>query len=489
MPGVVVETATRSGPAVFDSASASTYFVAGLTERGDSDRPVLLRSMGDYLAKLGGRVTYGALFDDLTTFFEEGGTTAYVSRVTGAAATTGTLTLNDRAGTPQPTVRIDALGEGAWSSGVTVTVENGTAANTVNVIVTAGDVEERFNGLDSPSAIVTALLGSNYVRATNLGSATAAPDNNPATSAATALSAGADDRASVAAADYVAALDKFGPELGAGAVAIPGQAAAAIAAGVATHCRNHRRIGLLAPTVGSTPTSAISQKVSAVNAATAEEHLGIFYPWVKVPDGLGTGGTRTISPEGYVAGVRARAQQQEGPWRAPGGQISESRYVVGLERVLTRAESDNLDENEVSAIREFPTGVRLYGWRSLSPDEANYSLLTGRDVLNFVAVEGEKRLEQYVFRSIDGRGQLFGELAAEMIGLLEPIRVQGGLYERSDAQGNPIDRGYRVETGPSVNTDTTLQRNIAVVAASIRVSPTGALIKLLITKVGLTAAV
>lgn len=485
MPGVLTTTATRSGPSVVGIAPASTFFVAGLTERGPTTESPLLRAMGDFLRVYGDRVTYGAVYDSIRTFFEEGGLQAHVARTVGPAASTGFFVLMDANAVPAATLRIEALGAGAWSTGVTVQVRAGVQTNTFDLIIAYGEDAETFLNLASPSAAVAALRASSYVRGIDQGSASVAPANNPAVRVATPLSAGGDDRAAVVANTYADALDRLGPGFGAGAVAIPGQAAAAVAARVLAHCKANNRIGLLAASAASTPDSAIAQKATVQAAVTNEEYLGIFYPWIVIPDGAG--GTRTISPEGYVAGVRARTQVGAGPWRAPAGQIATARYVIGVERDLTRAEGDRLDDNEVSAVRVIANEVRLYGWRSLSGNEADYGFLVGRDMLNYLVTEGEKRLEQFVMRPIDARGHLFGEIAAEIIGLVEPIRVVGGLYEQLASDGSPLDAGYSVNTGSSVNTATTLLAGEARVELAVRIAPTGSLIRLLVTKAGLTA--
>lgn len=486
MPGVTVRTATRVGPSVPARAPSSTYFLVGLTERGPVDRAVPIRSMGEYADVLGARTTYGAVYDDLRMFFEEGGTRAYVARVAGAAAVAGTLTLLDRAGTPLGTVRIDAVSPGSWSTGITVQVEAGSQADTYRIVVRHGDSTETFDNLADPAAAVTALAASRFVRATNLGSATAAPNNLPAIVGPVALSSGNDDRAAVTAATYLAALARFGAELGAGAVAIPGMAHSAVGAGLIAHGRANKRIALLAPPAAQSPDQAIAA-AATLRATAGSEFAGLFYPWVLVPDEAG--GTRTVSPEGYVAAVRARAVESEGPWRAPAGQIAAARYLAGVERELTRAEGDRLDGNAVSAIRAVAGRPRLYGWRSLALDELNFALLTGQDVLNLLVAQAEERLEQFVFRTIDGRGHLFAEAAAELTGIAEPIRAAGGLYERLDDEGNVLDRGYGVDVGPSVNTPASLAENKLRAALSVRVSPTGALVEVTIVKAGLNAGV
>jgi hypothetical protein len=485
--GVVVETGARPGASAAFRRPGSTYFVSGLTERGDTANPVLLRSMAEYDEKLGGRVTYGFLYDDLTTYFAEGGERAYVARAVGAGATVGTRTLVDRAGAPLNTLRIDAKNAGAWSANVTVEVQDGAIANTFRILVyLAGELIETYYELTTPADAATQINArSPLIVATNLGSATAAPNNNPAVLAPAALSAGTDDRASVVAGTYTAALARFGPELGSGIVAIPGQTSAAVGAGLIAHGKANRRIVAVAPAVGQT-VAAAKAAATALRATAGSEFAGLFYPWLTIPDGAG--GSRTIPPEGYVAAMRARAFREAGPYRAPAGEIAVSKFVTGTEgAVLTAANVNDLADARVNPVRVMAGTVRLYGWRSLSVDEVNYKLLTGRDTLNIVAMRAEAALEQFVHRPVDGRGLLFGEIEAELVAILDPMRAAGGLYEMSDDDGNRIDPGYVIDSGPSVNTAEVLANNEVRAQVAIRISPAAELITITVTKVAFDA--
>lgn len=480
MPGVTVRTATRSGPVNPTVPASGRYFVVGQFERGRTDVPQLVRSLAELEVAYGGRVSYGSAYDDLRAYFEEGGTEAVVARVVGPAATKGTRTFQNGAGSPANTLKVDAVSAGAWSTGVTVSVAAGTLASTVKVVVDGpleGDTET-YDNLATNAAIVQALTRSRYVRASDLG------QGLPAVSAGGALSAGADDRASITASTMTDALDLFGPEWGAGAVAIPGYTSALVGADLMAHAKAERRLALLATAVGASVADALTAADSLIGVDG--EYGGLFYPWVQVP--IGGGATKLISPEGYVAAQRARAHREVGPWRAPAGQIAVARFVTGIERELTRAEGDQLDEGHVSAIRTIAGTTRLYGWRSLSADEENYALLTGRDVLNTVAYEAERRLERYVFETIDGKGQLLASVAGELVGLLDPMRAAGGLYERF-VDGTRVDPGYSVDVGPTVNTEAVLAANTVAAVVALRVSPVGTLIDLTIVKAGLTATV
>jgi hypothetical protein len=483
--GVVVDTVTTPAGSGDDTTASASFFLSGLTERGSTTEAVLVRSMGEAVSLLGARVTYGSVYDQLETFFNEGGGRAYVARVVGPAATVGALTLNDRAGVPVATLRIDAKDPGPWSSRVTVQVADGVVADTFTITIRFdGEVVETFNNLPSPAAAVTAMAGSGFVRAVDLGSATAPPANNPAVTGPTALSAGTDDRAAVTAADYVTALGRLTPDLGAGAVAIPGLPHTATATGLAAHASTHRRIALLAPDAG-TGVAAASTAARGLRGITGAEHVGFFYPWVQVPDGAGN--ARTISPEGFVAGVRARNISLGRLGGAPAGEAGLSRHVIGVERTLTRDEVNTLADDAVNPIRSGGTGVRLYGWRSLSTDEANYRFLNAREVMNVVAVRGEGELERFVFRLIDGRGHLFTEVEAALVSIVDPLRAAGAVYERIGADGNAVDLGYTVDVGPSVNTAESVARGEVRAVLTVRVSPVGELIRLTITKVALRA--
>lgn len=490
MPGVVVTTETRGGPSTPLRPASHQFFVVGQTERGDTAKPNLVRSMNDVERVLGDRVTYGSVHDQLETFFSEGGRQAWVARVVGGAATKGTLTLNDRAGVPAPTLRVDAASAGAWSTRLTVEVRDGTVTDTFRIMVRLdSQIVEDQNNITNPAAAVTRFDDSPYIRLTDLISATVAPNNNPAVLADTALSAGSDDRAAITAATHTGALDQFTPDYGDGAVAIPGQTGDTVWNAIDTHCKANNRIGLLAAARGATKTDMIGY-AKGLNS----EYLGMFSPWVVIPDGAG--GTRVISPEGYVAGCRARAHDEIGPWRAPAGAIAKGQWILDVDQTFTEADGNDMDIGKVSVIRRIANIVRLYGWRSLSNDQDNYAYLKDRDLLNRLVNEAEARLEEFVFEPIDNRGQLLSAIEAELVGMVDPIREAGGLYENfapvtatddvdEDAEGELIDPGYIVITDSSVNPPSSLAQNKITARLLVRISPTGGLIELTIVKVGI----
>jgi hypothetical protein len=118
MPGVVVTTAVRTGPSGTTVAPASSFFVVGTAQRGDTTKSRLVTSLAEFEANFGGYSAATTLHPHVQTFFEEGGTRAYVTRAVGTGAEVGTRSLNTSGGVAG--LVITASSPGAWSGDVQV---------------------------------------------------------------------------------------------------------------------------------------------------------------------------------------------------------------------------------------------------------------------------------------------------------------------------------------------------------------------------------
>ena len=483
MPVGVTVTRTAAAGSLFPiPVPSASYFVVGLAQRGSATEVVRVTSLAAFEAAFGARPSYGNLYDDLAMFFSEGGGEAYIARVVGPAATEGSLAtaLVDRAGTPLSTLQVTAKGPGAWSSDVTVEVANGTITNTFTLIVRYQGTEvERFPNLTSPAAAVTETAGSQWIKVTNLASATAAPNNNPAVSGPTALAAGTDDRASVTSTHLVNALARFGPQYGDGAVAIPG-GGDATHAGLITHAEANNRTAILASARGTT-----SSQLATLANGLDSEYAGLFAPWVLTRDAFG--GLLAIPPDGYIAAVRSRAHRDMGPWAAPAGERAQSNIVVAPDQIFDATTVNALEDAKVNPIIPLASGVMLYGWRSLSSDTRNWRLLTGIDVINRIVVAAQADLKPMLFSTIDAKGHLLSRIESALVAIVDPMAKAGGLYPwiELDSGGQPVqyDPGYLVTTDPSREV---ASANMIEAQVAVRVSPTAVLVALTITKVGVT---
>jgi hypothetical protein len=478
--GVQVTTKLSSGPSNTGTQSGRLH-VAGLTEFGPVGKGVVVDSIAKFIAIFGDRTAYSSnMFDTARMYFEEGGNELVVSRVVGGAATKGALTLKDSADVN--TVKIEAADPGAHSTGFTVQVA--TNGSTFDVTLRRdGQVIATYPGLTSPADFVQKAATNPFVTVTSLGSATATPGDNPKTLAATALAAGSDDRAAVTTANVIAALDA-GTGAEGGAVAAPGYSVSQIGSLLLAHAAATGKIALLALPATATPAEAETAAASLA-ADPNGAYGGIFYPHLIIPDG---GATRTISPEGYVAAVRARAHRDVGFWQAPAGDRARTRWVLGTSTTIDTDLNDTLADAMVNGIVTTGAKTRLYGWSSLAADREGLGLLTARDALNNLTLSVKTVLEPFVFDVNDSKGHLRSYIESAVVGVLDPIAKRNGFYALT-VDGQDVDPGYRVSVDTSLNPITLQAENKVVVAISVRLSPIAQLIQVEIIKVPLAGTV
>ena len=304
--------------------------------------------------------------------------------------------------------------------------------------------------------------------------------------AATAFSAGDDNRGTIGSSTYTDALSSFGTDLGPGAVAIPGQNGSTVWNAMLSHCAGTNRVALMAfPQVYSAAEAAAD--AAGMSAEANAEYGSMLFPWVTMVNDAGA--TLTISPEGFAAAKRSIAHNTIGPWQPYAGKISESAFITGTSVAVDKVAGDYLDENRVNAIRIISGKVRIYGARSVSNDEDNYRFNIAREMLNYVVSRSQTALEDLVFSPIDGRASLFSKVEARLVAMLEPIRIAGGLYEAFDSTGKRIDNGYSVQVTDAINPLSQLAGGLVRAKVGIRVSSVGDQIQVDVTKSNLTASV
>src|SRR5688572_22066413 len=103
-------------------------FMPAITERGPVDKAVKLESLGDYLTTFGARTAFATGYDAVDVLFRMGVPAIYLTRVLPATADVASLVLNDRAGVPVPTLRVEAKGPGEYGNRIGVAVIAGEDA-------------------------------------------------------------------------------------------------------------------------------------------------------------------------------------------------------------------------------------------------------------------------------------------------------------------------------------------------------------------------
>lgn len=485
MPGVTITTAVRTGATNTGTAPAATFFVAGETERGIADSAILVTSLEDYETKFGVHVAGHYTWYTLKTFFEEGGVQAYVARTTASDADTASIQM--LCNTTDPGITLTAVGAGTWANdGLEVIVDNSGTSFDISVTYNAVTV---FSGTyTNLTDCITAINASADAQYYFTAALTAGADSADKLKdmGATNFSGGADG--SIAKSDFVSALELFTEELGAGAVAIPGIATGSgddtLYDGLKDHCAANSRVALC----GFTSTATLAQAKSASTGYVGtenHEYMAFFHPWVTIP----VGSTSVNVPaEGYVAGARARNHNQAGPWKAYAGVASEAAFVTGTAIAVSRTEGDSMEASRVNPLRVINGRVRVYGARSHSTNTDQWRFITARETINYIVVEANKRLEDLVFSTIDGRATLFANIIGACRSVLEPVRIAGGLYEGFSADGRRIDYGYTIKCDASLNPLAQLEGGTVKARIGVRCASVGDKIEVELIKSNLTTA-
>lgn len=485
MPGVTITTAVRTGAINTGTAPAATFFIAGTTERGIDTEAVLVTSLEDFETKFGGHVSGSYTWYSLKTFFEEGGISAYVARTTASAGVAGTKAI--LVGTSDPGVTFTAVGKGVWGNDLSFAVTNNTTDFDVTVTYD-GTTIFSGEGYTSLTEVINAVNFDTTAQYYFTAALTASADATDLlkTTSATSPSNGADG--SVAKSDFISALDLFTADLGSGSVAAPGVATGSSDStfydALRTHAQENNRIAICSFAEGASLSTARSAS-TGYTGTEYHEYMAFYHPWVKIPNGTVT---VNIPPDAYVAGVRARTHNQTGPWKAYAGVVSEAEFVSDTVLAVSRSESDLMDASRVNPIRVINGRVRIYGARSHSTVTAQWRFITARDTINYIVTEAEKRLEDLVFSTIDGRSTLYANIINACQGVLEPIRINGGLYEGFTADGRRIDYGYTIKCDATLNPLSQLEEGTVKARVGVRVSSVGDKIDVDLIKSNLTTA-
>jgi len=207
----------------------------------------------------------------------------------------------------------------------------------------------------NPTSLYTAIFGSGGTPLTN-------------TSRSFTLTGG-NDGVEPTATQYASALDRLTALQDVAIVAAPGAGiftdSQNIINALITHVSQQRayRIAVL-----ETPPNQIASDNQAVRAQIDSSYAALYVPWVITPNPLARAGSSiaaeiSVPPSGFVAGIYARNDEQNGVAKAPANEV-----LLGASRVerdITFGEQGLLNPLGINCLRFFPNrGYRLWGART-----------------------------------------------------------------------------------------------------------------------------
>jgi hypothetical protein len=474
MPAPSIEiTIGDRGPATPRPGDVGGWFVAGLAARGPVGTVVECTSLSQVKAAYGDVVAYSYLIRAAEQYFRQGGSRMVISRIVGSSATKGVLALQTAAAATVMTVT--AISAGDWSAGLTVTVAAGTGSDRVVTFKDNGAV------LFSATFTTAAALQAAFV-ATGLVTAPLGAGVWPiAVAAETALSAGADDRATIptTVGGWTTVLDIFDTDLGVGSVSLPGITTPAAHEALGRHFWSHKRWPLC-DAIDTATVASLTAPAATLRALTAPVAVGqLLAPWITVPYLVGT---VTVPPSGAVAGRMARADGENtaGPGQPAAAEFGVFTRVVDVTQAWTLAERDTLSEAGVTVIRNIRGRVQPYDALSWADPAVypQYAEAPGMRVLLAIYGECLDVLGHYVAHIIDGNRHLLAAIEKDLVGICQGWFARDALYGATPPEAFSVDA---VSAG--VNPAAQLALRHVAAQLELRTSPFAATISLLITKV------
>lgn len=491
LPGGATKRSDRARGRSTARSSGRAFFV-GEAEAGPVG-PNRVTSLEEFTNLGGTRQSYSPLYDAVETFFREGGSELYWSRVVAPTATTAFIVLNDNAAAAA--LRVEAAGPGEYANGWRAWIRtNVDDANipagffSVRVTDAAGTILEESPAFDTKLEHI-GYANANWKKARLIDQASALdPVRNVG---GTALAGGAANRNAITQVEKDAAIDRFPRLLGAGQIALPGDTTTATHRKLLSHAAARNRHALL----DLPDTAVVATLTAAVRAADVDVDAdGLptgrrgepLWPWALIP-GLTPYTFRTVPYSAVQAGVQARVDGQGNPNEPARGEdpLKAPRFAVGLSQANpSDADRTTLNDQGVNVAMVLPSGVVQMGNRTLRTQGAdpNWLQASGSRMMMVLEDEVDAILARFVHEQ-NQKGVLSGQLNGEVVSALGVHFDKGALY------GNSPQDAFAVDTGPNVNTDASIGQGFLRVALAARVTPGADRVEATITRVATTEAV
>jgi phage tail sheath protein FI len=478
-PGVYVQETLNPIQSVVGPNSDAYGAFIGPNDRGPVNTPTLVTSWSQYVTLFGQwNVTAS---NDLALavymFFANGGSAAYIVRVVGASAATATRSINDRAGTPIATLRLNAYNAGLWGNDINVSISDSSVTGLFDLTVyyggtTDSEIVEKFTDLSMLStntryAVNVINNGSKFVFAVDLASATTGASKNPALTTNQSLTGGLNGSAVTTVTTYT----YFDTVLQSLILNVPGFTDAttinaaigyAVTRGDVFVVIDSALTGVEDMALGAPATSSTQLQLAA--SYTTSSQAAVYYPRLYIADptlgiGAATGQTKLVGAGGAVVGLYAATDASRGVFKAPAGLQARLAGAVSVKK-LTNAELDiaNSSASPVNAIKFVAgTGIVVMGARTLKAGYVD-KYVPVRRTLIYLRKSATDLTEFALFEPNDAF--LWRRVKATLGSFLTNFWSQGGLvgatpaeafYVRCDSTINPqalIDNGeLHIEIG------------------------------------------
>lgn len=341
--------------------------------------PTFVSTWNDFLNTYGpfstSKITY--LHYAVYQYFNNGGTGCYILAVPNTDAVIASLTLQDiKTPTPDNALTVSAISPGVWGNQIYVAVTSAGNTGRVNLQVYKGGtaatnlvenfIDVSMNPADPRnivSIVNSPISGSNFITLTNLLSSYTAGTNDLAlVTTPQPLTSGSDGTT----APNLGTAVPLGFDQLQGVILnvnIPALTNITTLNTLISWAAGRGDVMMVidgpAPAPPETSAQVVNNYINMVSGGSplsASSYATLYAPWIQIADPASSlpGSSIWVPPGGAVLGVWSRTDQNAGPWQTPAGISYGSLILQNIEAVFTPTDLDNLNINNINAIRFVP---------------------------------------------------------------------------------------------------------------------------------------
>ena len=402
-PAVYIEE-VPSGNKPIEAAGTSTGAFVGIAEKGPIGLAVPVQNFAQFAGAFGTFIDDGYLAFAVKAFFDEGGTSCYVTRTchyTGSTpaptAVTTTRTFVSTGDATEDSLTIAASSPGTWGDDIAVEITHQGDLFTIGIeylgapVVTFPDltmdpasrdyVETRINAEPVWDQIIEVTSAVPHSSGQSFASQRPAATTGHVFLTAGGGTSGNDGITTAPDADDFVGDEAAGSGLhsfdkvdGIRVVCMPDAPADAHGRGMA-YCARRGDCFYVAdgPEAADTADDVLNYKTAqgiyAGTNALNSKYGALYVPWIQVFDSR-SGGRITVPPSGAMLGRYADTDSKRGVHKAPAGTVDgRLRSVLGLAVDYTSTDQEKLNPKGINVIRRF-TGLGNVAWgaRTVSSD-------------------------------------------------------------------------------------------------------------------------
>lgn len=386
-PGVFIEEVGFKAQAQQGVSMAVTGFM-GLAKRGKPGEPTLVTSWPDYRRKFAHGLESAFQEDaylpySLFGYFDNGGSLAYVIRITDGDEETSTITLDDGETEATDVVKIDALDPGDWGNNIEVefiygkttrqyikdgVTKGSSATDGWSMIVYYNDtVIEVYDDISFVSTddnfLEEETQNSRYIETEVLSTEELDSDVEGTKQSLTGgTDGGAPDKD-----DFSNALENWDEVEELGQLVIPDMQHEDTIEAALEYCENERGdLFLLADGAEDADIAAIQLFRDNFDS----DYGSLYYPWIEIRDPLG--GTKFVPVGGHQAGATARTDKNRGVYKAPAGIAVKIIGALNTKIEITDDIQADLNPGDINCVRaKTNSGIVTWGARTLAGGYVN----------------------------------------------------------------------------------------------------------------------